>query len=119
LDGKIRVFDMRDIVTVPRRILVAAVSTTTGCALAPKRQADFRAVRAAGLSSRPTIADFVSRWQLFKTADGVTALDNNTTGNNNIAVGSTVGFNLTTGDFNIDIGITRLLARLSRSASAT
>ena len=46
------------------------------------------------------------------------ALDNNTTGSNNIAVGSTAGFNLTTGDFNIDIGKVGLLARLSRSASA-
>src|SRR5919204_914230 len=38
------------------------------------------------------------------TANRWEALANNTSGNNNVAIGSTAGSNLTTGNYNIDIG---------------
>jgi len=42
----------------------------------------------------------------YNTADGTSALIDNTTGSNNIALGYAAGYNITAGNYNIDIGNT-------------
>ena len=52
-------------------------------------------------------------------ATGFQALANNTTGNNNIALGASAGANLTTGSNNIDIGAPGAAGESGRSASVS